>query len=203
MCFSLQQRWHFCHIGVCHYLYKLLERGFLRIPMQLGTRFGGVAPQVHDIGRPVEIGRYFHKDAPRGFVYAFFVGTAALPFYVDANIAESERGEFTHGVLLSCGDYKILGSLMLEYEPHAFHIVFGISPVTHARKIAEIQFVLLALGYTCCGKGDFAGDERLATSLEQLVKIMTDADMAKVAVERAGESVRTNLAEYLEKGIVK
>ena len=41
------------------------------------------------------------------------------------------------------------------------------------------------------------------TSFEQLVKIMTDADMAKVAVERADESVRTNLAEYLEKGIVK
>lgn len=41
------------------------------------------------------------------------------------------------------------------------------------------------------------------TSFEQLVKIMTDADMAKVAVERAGESVRTDLAEYLEKGIVK
>ena len=41
------------------------------------------------------------------------------------------------------------------------------------------------------------------TSFEQLVKIMTDADMAKVAVERAGENVRTNLAEYLEKGIVK
>lgn len=41
------------------------------------------------------------------------------------------------------------------------------------------------------------------TSFEQLVKIMVDSDMAKVAVERAGESVRTNLAEYLEKGIVK
>ena len=41
------------------------------------------------------------------------------------------------------------------------------------------------------------------TSFEQLVKIMTDADMEKVAVERAGEQVRTNLAEYLEKGIVK
>lgn len=41
------------------------------------------------------------------------------------------------------------------------------------------------------------------TTFEQLVKIMTDADMAKVAVERAGDSVRTNLAEYLEKGIVK
>ncbi len=41
------------------------------------------------------------------------------------------------------------------------------------------------------------------TTFEQLVKIMVDADMAKVAIERAGESVRTNLAEYLEKGIVK
>lgn len=41
------------------------------------------------------------------------------------------------------------------------------------------------------------------TSFEQLVKIMVDADMAKVAVERAGDHVRTNLVEYLEKGIVK
>lgn len=41
------------------------------------------------------------------------------------------------------------------------------------------------------------------TSFEQLVKIMVDSDMAKVAVENAGEKIRTNLAEYLEKGIVK
>ena len=41
------------------------------------------------------------------------------------------------------------------------------------------------------------------TSFEELVRIMVEADMAKVAVERAGEHVRTNLAEYLEKGIVK
>ena len=41
------------------------------------------------------------------------------------------------------------------------------------------------------------------TSFEKLVKIMVDADMAKVAVERAGEKAKTNLAEYLEKGIVK
>ena len=41
------------------------------------------------------------------------------------------------------------------------------------------------------------------TSFEDLVRIMVDADMAKVAVERAGEHIRTNLVEYLEKGIVK
>ena len=41
------------------------------------------------------------------------------------------------------------------------------------------------------------------TSFRQLVNLMVDADMAKVAVERVGDHVRTNLAEYLEKGIVK
>lgn len=41
------------------------------------------------------------------------------------------------------------------------------------------------------------------TSFEELVKIMVDADMAKVAIERAGENVKINLEEYLEKGIVK
>ena len=41
------------------------------------------------------------------------------------------------------------------------------------------------------------------TPFEKLVRIMVDADMAKVAVEKVGERVRTNLEEYLEKGIVK
>lgn len=41
------------------------------------------------------------------------------------------------------------------------------------------------------------------TSFEDLVNIMVDSDMAKVASEGAAEKVRTNLAEYLEKGIVK
>lgn len=41
------------------------------------------------------------------------------------------------------------------------------------------------------------------TSFETLVKRMVDSDMAKVAVERAGEHARLNLEEYLEKGIVK
>ena len=42
-----------------------------------------------------------------------------------------------------------------------------------------------------------------STSFEELVNIMVDSDMAKVASEGAAEKVRTNLAEYLEKGIVK
>ena len=41
------------------------------------------------------------------------------------------------------------------------------------------------------------------TSFEDLVKLMVESDMAKVAAEGAAAKVRTNLAEYLEKGIVK
>lgn len=41
------------------------------------------------------------------------------------------------------------------------------------------------------------------TSFQELVKLMVDSDMAKIAAEDAGQKVRTNLAEYLEKGIVK
>ena len=41
------------------------------------------------------------------------------------------------------------------------------------------------------------------TTFEELVKLMVKSDMAKVAGEGAAAKVRTNLAEYLEKGIVK
>ena len=41
------------------------------------------------------------------------------------------------------------------------------------------------------------------TSFEELIKIMVDSDMAKVAADGAAAKVRTNLEEYLEKGIVK
>ena len=41
------------------------------------------------------------------------------------------------------------------------------------------------------------------TSFEELVKLMVEHDVAKVAAEGAAAKVRTNLAEYLEKGIVK
>ena len=41
------------------------------------------------------------------------------------------------------------------------------------------------------------------TPFEELVRLMVEHDMAKVAAEGAAAKVRTNLAEYLEKGIVK
>lgn len=42
-----------------------------------------------------------------------------------------------------------------------------------------------------------------STSFEELVRIMVDSDMKKVAADDAATKVRVNLEEYLEKGIVK
>lgn len=41
------------------------------------------------------------------------------------------------------------------------------------------------------------------TTFQELVNLMVDADMEKVAIENAAQHVKMNLAEYLEKGIVK
>lgn len=42
-----------------------------------------------------------------------------------------------------------------------------------------------------------------STTFEQLVELMVKHDMAKVSADEAASKVRTNLAEFLEKGIVK
>ena len=41
------------------------------------------------------------------------------------------------------------------------------------------------------------------TSFEELVNIMVKHDMQKVAADHVASVMKTNLAEYLEKGIVK
>lgn len=41
------------------------------------------------------------------------------------------------------------------------------------------------------------------TTFEELVRLMVEHDMEKVAVERAEEHIKMNLEEYLEKGVVK
>ncbi len=63
--------------------------------------------------------------------------------------------------------------------------------------------VVNLLGDPAKARRQLGWDPSRKTSFEQLVNLMVDSDMAKVAVERAGEQVRTNLEEYLEKGIVK
>ena len=52
-------------------------------------------------------------------------------------------------------------------------------------------------------KQQLGWDPLAKTSFEELVHIMVQHDMHKVAVENVADTLRVNLAEYLEKGIVK
>ena len=83
-------------------------------------------------------------------------------FQLDAHMTESKPAELTDGMLLSCGNHEIFRLVVLEYQPHALHIVFGITPVTQGRQVAHVEFVLLSLSNTGGGKRDLPGDERLA-----------------------------------------
>lgn len=63
--------------------------------------------------------------------------------------------------------------------------------------------VVNLLGDPSKAKKELGWDPSKKTKFEDLVNLMVDADMAKVSLERIEEHAKTNLAEYLEKGLVK
>lgn len=63
--------------------------------------------------------------------------------------------------------------------------------------------VVNLLGDPSKAKKELGWDPSKKTKFEELVNLMVDADMAKVSIERIEEHAKTNLAEYLEKGLVK
>ena len=166
-----------------HELDEFLEGGFVGVPLQLGFRLGGVAPEVDDVGGAVEVGADADDDVAGFQVASFrfqvsanalddahFVEAFALEFEGDAGVFEGEVGEFTDGVLDAGGDDEVVGLVLLKDEPHALDIVLGIAPVTEGVHVTEVEAVLYALSDAGCSEGDLAGDEGLATALTLVVE---------------------------------
>lgn len=131
-----------------------------------------------------------HKT-PEDFVIATGVQHSVREFcylafkYVGIELEFRGEGEDEKGVCIA-GPENLVGKVLVEVSPDFYRptdVVNLWGDPTKAR--AEL------------------GWNPSKTTFEQLVKIMVDADMQKVAVEKAGDHVRMNLAEYLEKGIVK
>ena len=102
-------------------------------------------------------------------------------------------------------DYVECMWLILQAEkPEDFVIATG--KQHSVREFAQLAFHHVGIELKWEGKDEnekgicVEGPENL---IEELVKIMVESDMAKVAAEDAGQKVRCNLVEYLEKGIVK
>lgn len=130
-------------------------------------------------------------DRPEDFVIATGVQHSVREFcqlafrYVGIELSFEGEGADEKGVCVS-GPEHLVGRTLVEVSPDFYR------PTD----------VVNLWGDPAKAKAELGWDPG-KTSFEELVRIMVEADMAKVAVERAGEHVRTNLAEYLEKGIVK
>ena len=130
-------------------------------------------------------------ERPEDFVIATGVQHSVREFchlafrYAGIELAFQGEGENEKGVCVS-GPEHLVGKTLVEVSPDFYRPTDVVS----------------LWGDPTKAKAELGWDPG-KTSFEELVRIMVEADMAKVAVERAGDHVRTNLAEYLEKGIVK
>ena len=168
-----------------HDLHQFLEGSGIGVPAEFGAGLRRVAPKVDDVGGAVEVGGDFDEGLADEVVGAagadaLLVLAATLPLEFDADIVEGEVGKLADAVLYARGDDVVLGLARLEDEPHTLDVVLGVAPVAEGVEVAEVEFVLQALGDAGGGEGDLARDEGLATALALVVE--EDAVAAEHAV---------------------
>ena len=126
------------------------------------------------------------NDKPEDFVIATGVQYSVRDFCYHAFKHVGIELEFTGEGIDEKGIDKATGKVLIEVSPDFFR------PTDVVNLWGDPSKARKELGWN-----------PQKTTFEQLVKIMVDADMSKVAADSAGDQVRTNLAEYLEKGIIK
>ena len=160
----------YLEVALHHDAAELLAARALRIPAELGARLGGVTPEVHDVGRPVELGVDADEHPARLPVVTLLVDALALPAEADANVLEGPLHELPHGMLDTRSDDEVIRLVLLQDQPHALDVVLGVAPVAQAVEVAELQVVLQALGNARCGERDLAGHEVLAAPRRLVVE---------------------------------
>ena len=125
-------------------------------------------------------------DTPEDFVIATGVQHSVRDFCREAFKCAGIELEFQGEGMDEKGIDKKTGRVVIEVSPDFYRPTDVVNLWGDPTKARE------ALGWN-----------PTKTTFEQLVSIMVKHDMEKVAIEHVGEVMRTNLAEYLEKGIVK
>ena len=155
----------------------------MRVPAEFGPRLGRVAPEVHHVGRAVEIFGHGNDGLAGSNIDSLFVHAFAFPAEFDACVMERKGRKFTDGVLHAGRNHEVFGLVVLQNEPHAFNVVLSVAPVAKAVEVAEVQAILLALGNAGCGERDLAGHEGFATTFGFMVE--EDAGAAEHVVSFA------------------
>ena len=126
------------------------------------------------------------QDVPEDFVIASGVQHSVREFCELAFHYAGIELEFTGEGMDEKGVDKATGKVLVEVSPDFYR------PTDVVNLFGDPTKAKNKLGWN-----------PQSTTFEELVKIMVEHDIAKVAAEGAAAKVRTNLAEYLEKGIVK
>lgn len=131
--------------------------------------------------------RILQHDTPEDFVIATGEQHSVRDFCYYAFKAAGIELEFQGEEMNEVGIDKKTGKVVIEVSPDFYR------PTD----------VVNLLGDPTKAKEKLGWDPSKMTSFEELVRIMVQHDMNKVAVENVADTLRVNLAEYLEKGIVK
>lgn len=131
--------------------------------------------------------RILQHDTPEDFVIATGEQHSVRDFCYYAFKAAGIELEFQGEEMNEVGIDKKTGKVLIEVSPGFYR------PTD----------VVNLLGDPTKAKEKLGWDPSKMTSFEELVRIMVQHDMNKVAVENVADTLRVNLAEYLEKGIVK
>ena len=153
-----------------HNPHQFLEAGLPRIPAQQGLGLGGVAQELFHLGRAEIFGVYLYQHPACAGVDTFFMDAFTFPTQVDAGLLEGQGAELADGVHLARGDDEVLGSGVLQDEPHALYVVLGIAPVAAGVQVAQVELVLQAPDDAGGGQRNLAGDEGFAPALALVVE---------------------------------
>ena len=134
-----------------------------------GVLFQG-SQQLFHFGGAEEAFVDFDDCSSGGGVDAFFLQSGTFPAQFYAGAAECQSGELAHAVVFAGGNHKVVGCVLLQNQPHAFHIVGSVTPVAASVQIAQIEFVLASGGDGGGGKGDFACNEVFAAAFALVVE---------------------------------
>ena len=121
-----------------HELDELLEGGGHRIPTKFILSLGWIAPEIHHIGRTIEIFRYGYNDLAykkfRARYYnTFLINAFTFPTKFYTSVMESESSKLTNSMLYTCSNNEIFWLIVLEDKPHTLNIILGIPPITKRR----------------------------------------------------------------------
>src|SRR5687767_5725322 len=131
-----------------HITDKFLEADLVAPPQPLAC-LAGVAEQEVDFGWP-KVARIDLDDAGAGLgVVPLLLGTLAAPNDLTPDMLEAVLDEFAHRMHFPGREHVVVGLLLLKHQPHATHVVLGVSPVALGIEIAEIEPFLAAEMYRC------------------------------------------------------